>query len=94
MYCNHLYSYYEERSSVHRRKCIDGKVTGSNRCSGYCECHLHPGFLTKELMNQHRCEQRACAYLIEKPKSIWKIDLKNNDIKKRSSQKEVIKYSI
>lgn len=63
------YAKYESRySSVHRRMCINGKITGSCNCVGYCKYLEHPGFLTEELRKQHECIRKHCHYYIEKTK--------------------------
>ena len=80
MYSDRTYSYYEERYSVHRRRCINGKVTGSNNCCGYCEYHEHPGFLTPELVRRHRCEEKGCWYYKAKPVKLWDINLKSGTV--------------
>ena len=80
MYSDRTYSFYDERSSVHRRRCINGKITGSNNCCGYCEYNGHPGFLTPELARQHRCEEKSCWYYKEKPMKLWNINLKQGTV--------------
>lgn len=60
------YSYYERKYPVNHRPRIDGKITGSNNCTGYCECYLHRGFLTKKLEESHECRKKQCNYY--KPK--------------------------
>ncbi len=44
------------------RTCIDGSVTGKNRCTGYCNYAGHRGFLTAALTAQHRCVEKNCVY--------------------------------
>ena len=62
------YRYYEKKYTVHRRPCIDGKFTGSNKCTAYCKCALHPGFLTKDLEISHECARKQCNHYIPKVK--------------------------
>lgn len=63
-----LYSRYENscRSKVNR-VCIDGRVTGCGKCVGYCQYSGHPGFLTKDLREQHDCLNRNCYHYVPKP---------------------------
>ncbi len=55
--------------SVHSCRCIDGKITGSGNCVGYCRYSEHPGFLTRELRKNHNCIKKECRYFISKPKT-------------------------
>ena len=70
-----IYSSFENRFSPfeksfinHTGKCIDGRITGSNKCIGYCQYEGHPGFLTKELRKEHNCVKKGCYHYIQKPK--------------------------
>lgn len=49
-------------------RCINGQITGSSACVGYCQYCEHPGYLTKELRKQHNCIQKECRYYVPKPK--------------------------
>ena len=82
---NNRYEYYNEKYSVHHRRCIDGKYTGGNRCKGYCEFYQHPGFLTAELMAAHRCQEKGCPYLQQKPIRRWRIDTRQNIVARLNS---------
>ncbi len=63
------YAFFEKKSpSKFTRVCIDGHITGSNRCEGYCQYEGHPGFLTTELIKQHNCRGKACFHFVAKPK--------------------------
>lgn len=64
------FNYYEEQSkNKYERRCIDGKVTHSGKCIGYCECSLHSGFLTREQRKQHDCIVKQCFYYVPKTKN-------------------------
>ena len=72
------YAFFEKGSpSAFTRVCIDGHITGSNKCVGYCQYQEHSGFLTTELLVQHDCIKKGCDYFIAKPK--YKDTTKNND---------------
>ena len=72
------YAFFEKRSpSAFTRVCIDGHITGSNKCVGYCQYKEHSGFLTTELLVQHDCIKKGCDYFIAKPK--YKDTTKNHD---------------
>lgn len=60
------YNDYDRRYGRHKRPCIDGKVTGSCNCVGYCEYEIHPGFLTEQLRKSHRCIENGCIHYREK----------------------------
>lgn len=61
------YEYYESASpSNAKRRCINGRITGSGKCVGYCAYDGHPGFLTKELRKEHNCIGKGCFYYIAK----------------------------
>lgn len=53
--------------SSHNRRCIDNTVTGCNKCVGYCQYDLHPGFLTEKLRKQHDCIGKKCFHYLAKP---------------------------
>jgi len=76
-----LYEQYENQSrTIHNRRCIDGRITGSNNCVGYCEYREHSGFLTLEHRKQHRCIEKGCFYYINKERSTRKTsNQKQND---------------
>ena len=50
------------------RRCIDGNVTGRNRCVGYCNYENHPGFLTRSHLLAHNCEEKNCVYFAPQEK--------------------------
>lgn len=61
------YTFFEKKSpSNYTRRCIDNSITGSNKCVGYCQYDGHPGFLTKDLLNQHNCIEKKCYHFIKK----------------------------
>lgn len=60
------YNYYDLRADVHNRKCIDGSLTGSCKCVGYCTFEEHSGFLTKKIRRQHHCLENNCHYYLAK----------------------------
>lgn len=61
------YSYYEEKcGNSKNRRCIDGHITGSGNCVGYCIYNVHSGFLTKELLKAHNCIENNCFYYLQK----------------------------
>ena len=66
----------------HNRRCIDGRMTGSGKCVGYCRYDGHPGFLTREQRKEHNCIQKECFYYLpkvkaasEQPQVSWKAGL-------------------
>ena len=63
-----------EYGSIHRNKCIDGKVTGQSCCVGYCSYCEHSGFLTKALRKQHDCIKKGCHYYIPKQRTVKSFD--------------------
>ena len=64
------YSYYEEKcGNSKNRRCIDGHITGSGNCVGYCMYDGHIGFLTKELREGHNCIENGCFYYLQKGKT-------------------------
>lgn len=74
------YEKYEKKSrSVHCRRCIDGSITGSNNCVGYCEYNEHSGFLTAEQRMQHRCIEKGCFYYINKERNSINISAGKRD---------------
>lgn len=48
------------------KKCIDGRITGSNKCCGFCNYAGHPGFLTQRNIADHQCLKKECMYFIER----------------------------
>ncbi len=58
------YEFHEGEN--HTRRCIDGSITGSNKCVGYCLCELHPGFLTDRHRRTRGCRKKGCDYYVEK----------------------------
>lgn len=61
---------FNTSSPPHRRRCIDGKITGCGNCVGFCKFNGHPGYLTKELRKKHDCIKKACHYYVPKAKSV------------------------
>ncbi len=65
------YLYFEEKcGNSKNRRCIDGHITGSGNCVGYCMYDVHSGFLTKELREAHNCIENGCLYYLQKTKPI------------------------
>ena len=63
------YASFEKKSpNKFTRICIDGRITGRNKCLGYCQYDEHPGFLTADLIKQHNCKEKNCSYFVAKPK--------------------------
>ena len=61
------YAYYDGLySSPHHRRCIDGSITGSSKCVGYCEYSEHKGFLSEKLRNERNCIEKGCYYYLPK----------------------------
>ena len=63
-------SYEAKMQQPHRRRCIDGKITGCGNCIGYCQYREHPGYLTKELRKQHNCIKKGCRYYLPKERPV------------------------
>ena len=57
----------EQHGTNNNRRCIDGHVTGCNKCVGYCNFDEHPGFLTNKLRTKHKCIEKGCHYYLAKP---------------------------
>lgn len=63
------YTYLDKvQGNDHRRRCIDGRITGRGNCVGYCNYAKHPGFLTACHCAQHRCAEKGCHYFLPKPR--------------------------
>ncbi len=63
------YLYYETINwGSHDRRCIDGHITGSNKCVGYCEFCFHSGYLTEKLREKKDCLEKGCNYYLPKIK--------------------------
>ncbi len=62
------YSVFDLSSSNanHTRRCIDGKITGSGKCVGYCTFYEHEGFLTRQLRQEHDCLKKGCRYYVNR----------------------------
>jgi hypothetical protein len=74
------YRTYDSRyETAHSRPCIDGSITGSSKCIAYCECDLHPGFITEKLKAKHQCEEKQCIYYLPKPQKDKAAVRKKND---------------
>lgn len=65
---------YEEMKRLygrnHNLRCMNGKYASSTKCTGFCFCGDHPGFITNKLMQEHHCTDRDCRYFLEKPAKI------------------------
>lgn len=82
------YSYYEEKcGNSKNRRCIDGRITGSGNCVGYCTYNAHGGFLTKELREAHNCIEYGCFYYLQKVK------LKKPQVENINRSSEVVKMA-
>lgn len=55
------------RQPGHNRRCIDGHITGSNKCIGYCTFSQHTGFITEKIALKKSCREHGCWYFIAKP---------------------------
>ncbi len=61
------YAYFDGlHSNPHRRRCIDGSITGSGKCIGYCQFSEHLGFLTESLCKKHQCIEKDCHHFLPK----------------------------
>lgn len=61
------YAYLDKaQGNDHRRRCIDGGITGRGNCVGYCQCNEHPGFLTARHCTEHQCKEKGCHYFMPK----------------------------
>ena len=58
-----------QQEPVNYRQCIDGSITGSNKCVGFCSYYGHSGFLTADLRRQHDCLGKQCTNYIPKHKN-------------------------
>ena len=56
-------------AAPHRRRCIDGRITGAGNCVGFCHYCEHPGYLTKELRKEHDCIKKACCHYAPKERN-------------------------
>lgn len=82
------YSYHEEKcGNSKNRRCIDGHITGSGNCVGYCTYDAHNGFLTKELREEHNCIENGCFYYLQKVKS------KKSQVEDSNRSSEVVKIA-
>lgn len=57
---------YHAGSFRHNRRCIDGSVTNSGNCVGYCTYCGHQGFITSALRKKHDCIHKGCNYYVPK----------------------------
>ena len=61
------YAYLDKaQGNDHRRRCIDGGITGRGNCVGYCQCNEHPGFLMARHCTEHQCKEKGCHYFLPK----------------------------
>lgn len=67
------YRMFESKNTTQRR-CIDGRITGSNKCVGYCQYLGHPGFLTEKNRREHDCLGKGCRYYVPKVKRPEPVD--------------------
>ena len=58
-----------KQATPFRRRTIDGSITGSNKCVGYCLFDDHPGYLTEKQRHNHNCLANNCYHYIAKEKS-------------------------
>lgn len=73
------YAYYDGLySSPHHRRCIDGSITGSSKCVGYCEYSEHKGFLSEKLRNERNCIAKGCNYYLPKQQQPHKAKTKDS----------------
>ena len=77
------HTYDSRHKSAHNRTCIDGTITGSGKCVGYCEYDIHPGFLTEKLRTKHSCLEKNCIYYIPKPKNSGRNNAANDNEQER-----------
>ncbi len=73
--------YIDEPDKQHEKRCIDNTITCRSKCTGYCANNMHPGYLTKSLMNRHMCIEKECVnyYRLSNSKSK---KIKTNDVNK------------
>lgn len=76
------------------RRCIDGSVTGRNRCAGYCNYENHPGFLTQAQIRTHDCETKNCVYFASKERHGVSVPSTPQPTKEllRLAQKETVEW--
>ncbi len=78
-----------------KTRLVNGVVTTINRSNvvGWCKYDLHPGTLTKALLEQHECLQKQCFYLVRNEEhSLWAaLVQKELDREKRKAAKRARK---
>lgn len=81
-----LVSVFSERDPIfldqkekHQCKLITGKETNVSKCSGYCACQTHPGYLNKKIMDKHQCIEKECDWLFKIVNSFDRPKWKGNE---------------
>lgn len=75
----------EEPKSFRQVRLVNGdhRVLKADSVIGFCHYRLHPGHLTKRLLDEHQCLEKACRYLERYPeKPYWR------ELRGRAAEKE------
>lgn len=69
---------------------LDGSFCCDTKCVGFCWSKLHKGYITKNLMKQHRCIEKNCKSFQKIPDApYWAV--KETKTQKRKNRKELKK---
>lgn len=81
-------------------KCIDNIPRSYKHCIGYCHNDCHKGFITKKLLDQHKCLEKKCIFMdpikeheywiYEKKRNEKRMAIKNNKKKIKETEKLII----
>lgn len=85
-----------------KTRLVSGVVSTINRSNivGWCKYDLHPGTLTKALLEQHECLQKQCFFLVRnKEHSFWTVltkkeqDREKRKAAKRAKKEKAVRYA-
>lgn len=85
------YKSYKDFRYRRRNHYIDGGPLGKKNPKGYCWCERHKGYLSAQMIKEHKCEKRQCSFFED---LVAKRNSQPQGASPFSSEKEKVKFEL